>query len=53
MVKIDYIIRIDNPVVFLEHELMYGKDFDISEEALDKDFTIDIGKAKIELEGTD
>lgn len=46
-------IRDDNPVVFLEHELMYGKDFDITEEALDKDFTIEIGKAKIEVEGTD
>ena len=46
-------IRDDNPVVFLEHELMYGKDFDITEEALDKDFTIEFGKAKIERPGTD
>jgi len=46
-------IRDDNPVVFLEHELMYGKDFDISGEALDKDYTIPIGKAKVEVEGTD
>lgn len=46
-------IRDNNPVVFLEHELMYGKEFDISEEALDKDYTIEIGKAKIEQEGTD
>jgi len=46
-------IRDNNPVVFLEHELMYGKEFYISDEALDKDFTIEIGKAKVELEGTD
>lgn len=46
-------IRDDNPVVYLEHELMYGKDFDISDEALDKDFLIEFGKAKIEVEGTD
>ncbi len=46
-------IRDDNPVVFLEHELMYGKKFEISNEALDKDFTVEIGKAKVELEGTD
>ena len=46
-------IRDDNPVVFLEHELMYGKDFDVSDEALDKDFIVPIGKAKIEIEGTD
>lgn len=46
-------IRDDNPVVFLEHELMYGKDFDITDEALDKDFTIEFGKAKIERAGTD
>lgn len=46
-------IRDDNPVVFLEHELMYGKEFPITDEALDKDFTIEIGKAKVEVEGTD
>lgn len=46
-------IRDDNPVVFLEHELMYGKDFEISEAALDKDFLLPIGKAKVEVQGTD
>jgi pyruvate dehydrogenase E1 component beta subunit len=46
-------IRDPNPVVFLENELMYGQAFDISEEALDKDFVIPIGKAKIEREGKD
>lgn len=42
-----------NPVVFLEHELMYGVDFEMSDEALKDDFYVPIGKAKIEREGTD
>lgn len=46
-------IRDNNPVVVLESELLYGKTFEISEEALDKDFTIPIGKAKIEIVGDD
>ncbi|CAH1782863.1 unnamed protein product [Owenia fusiformis] len=44
-------IRDNNPVVFLENELMYGTAFDMSDEAMSKDFTIPIGKAKIEKEG--
>jgi pyruvate dehydrogenase E1 component beta subunit len=32
---------------------MYGKEFDISDEACGEDFTIEIGKAKIEVEGSD
>ncbi|KAG7472892.1 hypothetical protein MATL_G00113950 [Megalops atlanticus] len=44
-------IRDDNPVVFLENELMYGVPFELSEEAQSKDFTIPIGKAKIERPG--
>ena len=44
-------IRDDNPVVFLEHELMYGEKMVIPDEALDKDFILPIGKAKIEKEG--
>ncbi|XP_015240502.1 PREDICTED: pyruvate dehydrogenase E1 component subunit beta, mitochondrial [Cyprinodon variegatus] len=44
-------IRDDNPVVFLENELMYGVPFEMSEESLSKDFTIPIGKAKIERQG--
>ena len=39
-------------VVVLENELMYGISFPMSDEALDKDFVIPIGKAKIEREGT-
>merc|ERR1712183_331769 len=46
-------IRDDNPVVFLEHELLYGKAFEVSDEAMSPDFTIEIGKAKVERRGTD
>jgi len=46
-------VRDPNPVMILEHELMYGVSFPMSDEAQDKDFTIEIGKAKIEREGTD
>ncbi|KAK7126601.1 hypothetical protein R3I94_017936 [Phoxinus phoxinus] len=44
-------IRDDNPVVFLENELMYGVAFDMSEESQSKDFLIPIGKAKVERPG--
>ncbi len=43
-------IRDPNPVVFLEHELMYGESFDVPD--MD-DFLIPIGKAKVRREGTD
>ena len=43
-------IRDPNPVVFLENELLYGVEFDISEEALAPDFVLPIGKAKVERE---
>ena len=46
-------IRDDNPVVFLEHELMYGESFPISEEVLSPDYIYEIGKAKVEKEGED
>jgi pyruvate dehydrogenase E1 component beta subunit len=46
-------IRYDDPVVFLENEMMYGVEFDLSPEVMDKDFLIPIGKAKIERAGTD
>lgn len=46
-------IRDPNPVCILEHELMYGVSFPMSEEAQSKDFVIEIGKAKIEREGKD
>jgi len=41
-------IRDPNPVVFLEHELLYGHSFEVPD---DPDFTLPIGRAKIEREG--
>lgn len=38
-------------MVFLENELMYGVPFEMSDEAQSKDFTIPIGKAKVERQG--
>jgi pyruvate dehydrogenase E1 component beta subunit len=46
-------VRDPNPVVILEHELMYGVSFPMSDEAQSNDFVIPIGQAKIEREGTD
>ncbi len=43
-------IRDNNPVIFLENEIMYGKSFDVP--VMD-DFTIPFGKAKIERAGDD
>lgn len=43
-------IRDPNPVVFLEHELIYGESFDVPD--MD-DFVIPIGKAKVRREGSD
>ena len=43
-------IRDPNPVVFLEHELLYGESFDVP--ALD-DWIVPIGKAKVRREGKD
>jgi pyruvate dehydrogenase E1 component beta subunit len=46
-------VRDNNPVVFLENEIMYGKSFSKTDEIMNKDFVLPIGKAKIEREGTD
>jgi pyruvate dehydrogenase E1 component beta subunit len=43
-------IRSEDPVVFLENELMYGQTFDVPK--LD-DYVLPIGKAKVVREGTD
>ncbi len=43
-------IRDPNPVVFLEHEMMYGLEFDVPEV---DDYVLPIGKAKVRREGTD
>lgn len=44
-------IRDPDPVVFLENELLYGVQYPMSDQALSKDFTLPIGKAKIERPG--
>ncbi|CEG47848.1 pyruvate dehydrogenase e1 component subunit beta [Plasmopara halstedii] len=46
-------IRDPNPVVVLENELLYGVSYPVSKEAQDKDFLIEIGKAKIMRPGKD
>eukprot|EP00899_Mesostigma_viride_P015483 jgi/Mesvir1/23936/Mv10711-RA.1 len=46
-------IRDPDPCVVLENELLYGQTMTISAEALDKDFVLPIGKAKVERPGTD
>jgi pyruvate dehydrogenase E1 component beta subunit len=46
-------IRDPNPVIFLENEMMYSEAFEVSDETLDKEFVLPIGKAKIQREGTD
>jgi pyruvate dehydrogenase E1 component beta subunit len=46
-------IRDNDPVVVLENEMMYGVEFDATSEVMDPNFLIEIGKAKIEREGTD
>jgi len=43
-------IRDPNPVIVLEHEIMYGQSFAVPD---DPDFTVPIGKAKIERPGAD
>ena len=43
-------IRDPNPVVFLEHEMMYGLEFDVPEV---DDYVLPIGKAKVRREGAD
>lgn len=42
-------IRDPNPVVFLEHEMLYGQEFDVPEGI---DWVLPIGKAKVRREGT-
>ncbi|CAO2829015.1 unnamed protein product [Amaranthus hypochondriacus] len=46
-------IRDPDPVVFLENEILYGESFPVSDEVLDPNFCLPIGKAKIEREGKD
>ncbi|MCV6824103.1 MULTISPECIES: pyruvate dehydrogenase complex E1 component subunit beta [Halocynthiibacter] len=43
-------IRDNNPVIFLENEILYGKTFDVP---VLEDYTVPFGKAKIWREGSD
>ena len=43
-------IRDPNPIIFLENEILYGQSFEVPD---DDDFTVPIGKAKIERSGSD
>ncbi len=43
-------IRNPNPVVFLEHEMLYGQEFEVPDV---KDWIVPIGKAKIRRQGAD
>ena len=43
-------IRDDNPVIFLENEILYGKSFEVP---LLEDYTVPFGKARLWREGTD
>ena len=47
------VIRDDDPIVFLENEMMYGVEFDMTAAEMDRDYVVPIGKAKIERLGTD
>lgn len=42
-------IRDDNPVVFLEHKLLYGVEGDVPDDA----YTVDFGKAVVRRQGSD
>ena len=42
-------IRDPNPIIFLEHEILYGQSFQVPE---NDDFVLPIGKAKIERQGS-
>ena len=46
-------IRDENPVVFLENEIMYGTTFDVTDEQMSPDFYLPLGKAKLERQGSD
>ncbi|CAB0036298.1 unnamed protein product [Trichogramma brassicae] len=46
-------IRDPDPVVCLESEMLLNTEFELSDEAMSKDFLVPIGKAKIERPGKD
>jgi pyruvate dehydrogenase E1 component beta subunit len=43
-------IRDNNPVIFLENEILYGRSFDVPDA---EDFTVPFGKARVWRDGTD
>merc|ERR1719369_2571801 len=46
-------VRDPDPVVFLENELMYGTAFEVEDKVMEPEFLLPIGKAKVQLAGTD
>lgn len=46
-------IRSNDPVCFLENELMYSREFDVKEDFWDEELVTEIGKARIMKEGKD
>ena len=46
-------IRDKDPVMFLENEMMYNIEFDLTPEEMDPNFLLPIGKAKVERVGAD
>ena len=46
-------IRHTSPVVFLENELMYSREFEVGEDFYDAEMVAPLGKARIMREGTD
>lgn len=44
-------IRDPDPVVFLENEMVYGVQYPVSDQVLDKEFVLPIGKAKVQRAG--
>ena len=46
-------IRSNDPVIFLENEMMYNQEFELTAEQMDPNWVLPIGKAHIERPGTD
>ncbi|ETO91495.1 MAG: putative pyruvate dehydrogenase E1 component, beta subunit [Candidatus Xenolissoclinum pacificiensis L6] len=46
-------VRDNNPVVFLEHELLYGQTHEITDAEWSSEYIGEIGKAQVVIQGTD
>ena len=44
-------VRDNNPTLVLESERMYGVEFECSDEVMDKNYMVPIGKARMHMEG--